>query len=266
MKGIILAGGKATRLRPLTEVTSKQLLPVYDQPMIYYPIQTLVNAGIKDILIIVAPENAGDFLKLLGSGSKFGARFAFEVQDNPEGLAQAYMLGEEFIGDDPVALVLGDNIFTHDFTSSIKNFKSGGQVFAKQVSDPERFGVIEFDEQDHVISIEEKPAKPKSNYAQVGFYLYDNRVVNIAKNLKKSARGEYEIVDIANTYREMGELKVDIIEGHWMDAGTIESLYEASTIMRAHKLGLDMNKADLKVKINKLRAKRVSRKQVDKKA
>lgn len=235
MKGIVLAGGAGTRLYPLTKVTSKQLLPVYDEPMIYYPIKTLVKAGIKDILIIIAPENAGDFLKLLGSGKDFGAKFTYEIQDKPEGIAQAFLLGEPFIGDDPVALILGDNIFTHDFTDTIKNFTTGGHIFAKEVPDPQRFGVVEFGEQGNVLSIEEKPKNPKSNYAQVGFYLYDNRVIQYAKELKPSARGELEIVDIANRYLKDSELKVDVITGEWLDAGTIESYHEAAIKMRAHK-------------------------------
>lgn len=234
MKGIILAGGSATRLRPLTKVTSKQLLPVYNKPMIFYPIETLLKTGIKDILIIVAPEHAGHFLNLLGSGKDFGARFSFEIQEEPRGLADAFIVGETFIGNDSVALVLGDNIFDYDFSKDIKNFKSGALNFVKKVEDPERYGVVEFDENMKVISIEEKPEKPKSSYASVGFYAYDNRVVEIAKNLKPSARGEIEIngtPSINNTYLEMDELKVGIIKGIWEDAGTFDSLLRASNIM-----------------------------------
>lgn len=234
MKGIILAGGSATRLRPLTKVTTKQLLPVYDKPMIYYPIETLVKAGIKDVLIIVAPEHAGHFINLLGSGKDFGARFSYEVQDEPRGLADAFIVGEAFIGSDDVALVLGDNIFEHDFSKSVESFKSGALSFAKKVHDPERYGVVEFDENKNVISIEEKPKKSKSSYASVGFYVYDNRVIKIAKELKPSERGEIEIngnPSINNTYLEMKELKVDIIEGVWEDAGTFDSLLRAGNIM-----------------------------------
>ncbi|PIP31018.1 spore coat protein [bacterium (Candidatus Howlettbacteria) CG23_combo_of_CG06-09_8_20_14_all_37_9] len=231
MKGIILAGGRATRLRPLTKVTSKQLLPVYNKPMVYYPLETLFKAGIKDILIIVAPEYAGHFLNLLGSGNNFGAKFSYEVQDEPRGLADAFIVGENFIKDDNVTMILGDNIFDHDFSSQIKNFKHGAMIFAKKVHDPERFGVVEFDNKMNVVSIEEKPKKPKSNYAQVGIFTYDNKVIEYAKNLKSSDRGEIEITDLNNIYRKKGELKVDIIEGVWEDAGTFDSLLRASIVM-----------------------------------
>lgn len=254
MKGIILAGGSGTRLSPLTKVTSKQLLPVYDQPMIMYPLETLLGAGIRDILIIVAPEHSGDFLNFLGSGKEFGARFTYEVQDKPEGLAQAYLLGADFIGKDDVAMILGDNIFTDDFSETIRSFKKGGKIFAKEVKDARRFGVIEFDAKGNVLSIEEKPAKPKSNFAQVGFYIYDNRVIQIARSLRPSPRGELEIVDIAKTYLKNGELQAEIIEGEWIDAGTIESLYKASTIIRDHKLGI-VTTPSLKVKLQKPVAK-----------
>ena len=228
MKGIILAGGKATRLRPLTKITSKQLLPVYNKPMIFYPIETLTKAGIKDILIIVAPEYAGHFLNLLGSGRDFGANFSYEIQDEPRGLADAYRVGENFIGDDSVSMILGDNIFDHDFSESIRSFERGGKVFAKKVPDPQRFGVVEFDENHNVIGIEEKPEKPKSDYAVVGLYIYDNRVIQYAKDLQPSERGEIEITDINNRYLKDGELVVDIIEGIWQDAGTFDSLFEAN--------------------------------------
>lgn len=228
MKGIILAGGKATRLRPLTKITSKQLLPVYNKPMIFYPIETLTRAGIKDILIIMAPEYAGHFLNLLGSGKDFGAKFSYEIQDEPRGLADAFIVGENFIGRDKVAMILGDNIFDHNFTESIKSFESGGKVFAKEVEDPQRFGVVEFDDNHNVISIIEKPEQPKSNFAVVGLYLYDNRVIQYAKELQPSARGEIEITDINNRYLKDGELKVDFIEGVWQDAGTFDSLLEAN--------------------------------------
>ncbi|MFC1730936.1 sugar phosphate nucleotidyltransferase [candidate division KSB1 bacterium] len=238
MKGIILAGGEGTRLHPLTKITSKQLLPVYNQPMIYYPLETLLMAGIKDILIIVAPQQSGDFMKLLGSGKEFGARFTYEIQDKPEGLAQAFIIGSDFIGKDSVAMILGDNIFTHDFSTTVRNFKKGAKVFAKSVPDPERFGVIEFDKDGKILSIEEKPKYPKSNFAQTGFYIFDNRVTEFVKTLKPSKRGELEIVDIVNTYFKKGELEAETIEGEWVDAGTFESLYRASTIAREHELGM----------------------------
>jgi len=224
MKGIVLAGGRATRLRPLTKITSKQLLPVYDKPMIYYPIETLIRGGIKDILVIVAPEYAGHFLHLLGSGKDMGVKFSFEIQEEPGGIAQAFIVGERFIGKDPVTLILGDNIFDYDFSQSIKNFKTGAKIFAKEVNDPERFGVVEFDAQRKALSIEEKPKVPKSNYAVVGMYIYDNKVVDIAKNLKPSDRGEVEITDVNKAYLDKGELQVDIIDGIWEDAGTFDSL------------------------------------------
>lgn len=224
MKGIVLAGGRATRLRPLTKITSKQLLPVYDKPMIYYPIDTLIKGGIQEILVIVAPEYAGHFLHLLGSGKEMGVKFSFEIQEEPGGIAQAFIVGERFIGKDPVTLILGDNIFDYDFSNSIKNFTTGAKIFAKEVNDPERFGVVEFDAQHKALSIEEKPKAPKSNYAVVGMYIYDNKVVDIAKNLKPSDRGEVEITDVNKAYLEKGELQVDIIDGIWEDAGTFDSL------------------------------------------
>lgn len=224
MKGIILAGGRATRLRPLTKITSKQLLPVYDKPMIYYPINTLITAGIKDILIIIAPDYAGHFLNLLGSGKEFGARFTYEIQEEPRGLADAFIVGEHFIGNDSVAMILGDNIFDEDFSEVIQHFQSGGHVFAKEVHDPQRYGVIEFDENNNVLSIVEKPEDPKSNYAMVGLYVLDNRAAQFAKNVQPSARGEVEIPDVINQYLEKGELKVSTLKGIWEDAGTFESL------------------------------------------
>ena len=224
MKGIVLAGGRATRLRPLTKITSKQLLPVYNKPMIHYPIQTLIQGGIKDILVIVAPEYAGHFLHLLGSGKEMGVRFTYEIQEEPRGLADAFIVGEQFIGKDPVTMILGDNIFDFNFSESIKNFTSGAKIFAKKVEDPERFGVVEFDTHNKALSIEEKPKNPKSNYAVVGMYIYDNRVIEIAKSLKPSDRGEIEITDINNVYLQKGELQVDVIEGIWEDAGTFDSL------------------------------------------
>ncbi|MDD4027048.1 MAG: sugar phosphate nucleotidyltransferase [Candidatus Shapirobacteria bacterium] len=231
MKGIILAGGKATRLRPLTAITSKQLLPVYDKPMIYYPIETLIKAGIKDILIIISPEYSGHFLNLLGDGREFGARFSYAVQKEPRGLADAFIIGEDFIDNDDVTMILGDNIFDQDFSKEIKNFKGGAMIFAKQVPDPERFGVVEFDKEMRAISIEEKPEKPKSNYAVVGLYTYDNRIVEFAKNLAPSPRGEIEITDLNNIYLKSGEMKVNLFNTIWEDAGTFDSLLRVANIM-----------------------------------
>ncbi|KKR28768.1 MAG: Nucleotidyl transferase [Candidatus Woesebacteria bacterium GW2011_GWA1_39_8] len=235
MKGIILAGGKATRLRPLTKITSKQLLPVYDKPMIYYPIETLVSSGIKDILIIISPDYSGHFLNLLGSGKGFGARFSYAIQEEPRGLADAFIVGEDFIDKDNVTMILGDNIFESDFSKEIKHFKLGGMVFAKEVKDPERFGVVEFDKNMQAVSIEEKPSKPKSNYALVGLYTYDASVVKLAKNLKPSARGEIEITDLNNMYLKKRQLKVNLFDGLWADAGTFDSLLEVSNYMATRK-------------------------------
>ncbi len=235
MKGIVLAGGKATRLRPLTKVTSKQLLPVYDKPMVYYPIETLIRAGIKNILIIVAPEYAGHFLNLLGTGRDFGVKFTYEIQEEPRGLADAFVVGETFIGKDNVAMILGDNIFDDDFSKQIKSFKSGALIFAKEVDDPERYGVAEFDDKMRVLSLAEKPKKPKSNYAVVGLYVYDNRVINFAKNLKSSPRGEIEITDLNKVYLRLKELKAEVIKGIWEDAGTFDSLLRAANLMAEKK-------------------------------
>lgn len=236
MKGIILAGGSGTRLRPLTRVTSKQLLPIYNKPMIFYPLETLMKAGIKEILIIVAPDHAGDFLKLLGSGKEFGCKFTYEIQDKPEGLAQAFIIGENFIGDDDVTLILGDNLYGDDFKEAISTFESGGRVFAKKVNDPERFGVVEFDESNKAISIEEKPENPKSNYAVTGLYIYDNSVIEKAKKLEPSPRGELEITDLNNVYLQEGRLDVAFVEGKWLDTGTFESLHEAILFAREREL------------------------------
>ncbi|MBP7774170.1 NTP transferase domain-containing protein [Candidatus Woesebacteria bacterium] len=232
MKGIILAGGSGSRLRPLTKVTSKQLLPIYNKPMIYFPLETLIKAGIRDILIIVAPDHAGDFLKLLGSGSEFGCKFTYEIQDKPAGLPQAFIIGENFMGDDNVTLILGDNIFEDNFTADIAGFKSGGRIFAKEVPDPERFGVAAFDEHNKVISIIEKPKVPASNYAVTGLYIYDNSVVQKAKSLQPSDRGELEIVDLHNLFLQEGTLDVAFVKGKWLDTGTFESLYEAINFVR----------------------------------
>ena len=228
MKGIILAGGKATRLRPLTKITSKQLLPVYDKPMILYPIETLTKAGITDILIIIAPEYSGHFLNLLGNGREFGAKFTYEIQENPSGLADAFIIGQDFIGDDNVTMILGDNIFDYDFSPHVKNFHHGGHVFVKRVPDPHRYGVIEFDDKYHVLSIVEKPENPKSEYAMVGIYILDKRVSEFAKNVKPSNRGEIEITELVNQYKDRDELKVSIIDGQWHDAGTFDSLLDAN--------------------------------------
>ncbi len=247
MKGIILSGGEGTRLRPLTRVTSKQLLPVYNKPMIFYPLGKLLDAGIEEILIIVSPDHCGDYMKVLGSGREFGVRFTYEIQDKPEGLAQAFIIGEEFIGDDNVALILGDNIFEDDFSESIKNFKRGGLVFAVKVPDPERSGVVEFDANMNVLSIEEKPSSPKSNYIIPGMYIYDNRVVEVAKNVKPSGRGELEIIDLHNWYLAKGELKVELLKGQWIDAGTFESYHKAHELVyQLAQQGKELGAKDLK--------------------
>lgn len=241
MKGIILAGGSGTRLYPLTMVTSKQLLPVYDKPMVYYPLSTLMLAGIKDILIISTPQDLPNFEKLLGDGSHFGIHLSYQVQPSPDGLAQAFILGEEFIGDDCCAMVLGDNIFYGNGFSKIlkeavenaeKNHRAS--VFGYYVEDPERFGVVEFDETGKVISVEEKPEEPKSNYAITGLYFYDNRVVDYAKKMKPSARGELEITDLNRVFLEQGELDVQLLgRGYaWLDTGTMDSLVDAADFVR----------------------------------
>ncbi|TSC55949.1 MAG: hypothetical protein G01um101418_520 [Parcubacteria group bacterium Gr01-1014_18] len=232
MKGIILSGGRGTRLSPLTKITSKQLLPIYNRPMIYYPLNTLLRAGIKEILIIVAPERAGDYLNILGSGKEFGAKFTYEIQDKPEGLPQAFTIGESFLCGDSVTLILGDNIFEYDFTEDIRSFRSGGRVFAKEVKDPERFGVVEFSAAMKVLSIEEKPKIPKSHYAIPGLYIYDHRVVQFSKELKPSARGELEIVDLHRKYLERGELDVRMVAGEWVDAGTFDALLYANNLAK----------------------------------
>ncbi len=241
MKGIILSGGSGTRLRPLTKVTSKQLLSVYNKPMIYYPLQTLLKAGIEEILIIVAPDHAGEYLKLLGSGKEFGARFTYEIQDKPEGLAQAFLIGEAFLQNDSAVMILGDNIYQDDLSEEIRNFKSGAKIFAKEVSDPERFGVVWFDKQGRATKIVEKPVNPDSNYCVTGLYVYDPRVVEIVKQLQPSPRGELEITDVNKKYLEMGELEVGIVKGEWIDAGTFDSLLKA-TMLAAKLEGVELDK------------------------
>lgn len=232
MRGIILSGGSGTRLRPLTKITSKQLLPIYNRPMIYYPLNTLIKAGIKEILIIVAPERAGDYLNLLGSGKEFGVKLTYEIQDHPAGLAQAFIIGENFIDQEDVIMILGDNIFEDDVTEAVKSFKGGAKVFAKQVPDPERFGVVKFDATMKAEKIVEKPQEHLSDYAVTGLYIYDHRVIDVAKEIKPSARGELEITDVNNWFLEKGQLDVAIVEGEWLDAGTFDSLLKAQTFAK----------------------------------
>lgn len=241
MKGIILAGGSGTRLYPLTMVTSKQLLPVYDKPMIYYPMSVLMNAGIREILIITTPQDMARFHELLGDGSRFGVELSYAVQPRPDGLAQAFLIGEEFIGNDTVAMVLGDNIFSGHglkkrLKAAVKNAQSGkgATVFGYYVDDPERFGIVEFDDMGKAVSIEEKPEYPKSNYCVTGLYFYDNKVVEYAKSLKPSKRGELEITDLNRIYLESGDLNVELLgQGFtWLDTGTHESLAEATNFVK----------------------------------
>jgi len=232
MRGIILSGGSGTRLAPLTKITSKQLLPVYNKPMIFYPLNTLIKADIKEILIITAPERAGDYLNLLGSGRQFGCKFTYEIQDHPRGLADAFIIGENFIDQENVCMILGDNIFADDLSADIKNFKSGGKVFAKQVPDPERFGVVKFDENMRAVEIQEKPKTWISDYAVTGLYIYDSRVVEIAKSVKPSERGELEITDLHSWYLQKNELEVAMVKGEWIDTGTFDSLLRAQNLAK----------------------------------
>ena len=237
MKGIILAGGSGTRLYPITQVTSKQLLPIYDKPMIYYPLSTLMSAGIREILIISTPQDLPRFEALLGSGAQWGCDFTYRVQDAPRGIADAYIVGAEFIGDDNVGMILGDNIFYgSDMGDKLKNYTkpNGGVVFGYQVADPERYGVVEFDDQHNVVSIEEKPTKPKSDFAIPGLYFFDNQAVTIAKSIEPSARGEIEITAIQNAYLAEGKLKVSLLDRGtaWLDTGTVDSLNDASSFVQ----------------------------------
>lgn len=231
MKGVILAGGTGSRLYPLTKVTNKHLLPVYDKPMIYYPIQTLINAGIKEIMIVSGKGHAGHFLELLGSGSELGVRLTYEIQEEAGGIAQALGLAEDFADNSPVTMILGDNIFQDNIIDSVKSFTSGAKIFLKEVSDAHRFGVAEIDG-NRIISIEEKPKIPKSSLAVTGLYIYDSRVFEIIRNLKPSGRGELEITDVNNAYVRMSEMEYSILEGFWSDAGTFESLFRASELVK----------------------------------
>lgn len=237
MRGIILAGGNATRLYPMTLVVSKQLMPVYDKPMVYYPLATLISAGIRDILIISTPQDLPRFEQLLGDGKQIGCNFSYKVQDKPKGLADAFIVGADFIGNDKVAMILGDNIFYgSNMDEQLKQFTNpdGGVVFGYQVADPERYGVVEFDKSGKVLSIEEKPSQPKSNYVVPGLYFYDNEVIEIAKNVKPSARGEIEITEIQNAYLQKGKLKVCLLDRGtaWLDTGTFDSMHQAAQFVQ----------------------------------
>lgn len=237
MKGIILAGGHGTRLLPLTSIISKQLLPIYDRPMIFYPLNTLVSAGIREILIIVAPQHSGHYLNLLGSLlSSSGIQISFMVQRVPRGLSEAFILGADFLDGEPGTLILGDNIFEDDFQEAIQSFETGGRIFAKEVANPERFGVVEFDASQRVLSIEEKPSTPKSRYAIPGIYIFDGEASTIAASLAPSPRGELEITDMHNAYLKRGVLDVRTITGAWFDAGTHDSLLETSRYVKEHGL------------------------------
>ncbi len=250
MKGVVLAGGNGTRLRPITKVTSKQLLPLYNKPMIYFPLKTLIDAGVRDILIIVSPEHSGDFVNLLGSGKEFeeekggsakalGVKFSYEVQDAPLGLAHGLQLAKDFVKGEKCALILGDNLFTDSFKKDFEEFErcgKGAVIFAKEIENPERFGVIEFDKNMNAISIEEKPAHPKSKFAQTGLYLYDEQVFDYIETLKPSERGELEITDLHTAYLQKSQLQVRVINGAWYDTGTFESMFKATCAVRELEL------------------------------
>ena len=233
MKGIILAGGMGTRMSPCTKVTNKHLLPVYKKPMIYYPVEALARAGVRNILIITGPENAGDFMKLLGSGKDFGCEFTYRIQDEAGGIAQALSLAENFVHGDKMVVILGDNIFEDDIGGFVRSFEKeeGAHIFLKEVTDPERFGVAEVDG-NRIVSIEEKPKNPKTNYATIGLYMYDSSVFEIIRTLKPSGRGELEITDVNNAYIKKGKMGFSILEGFWTDAGTFESLYRAFRLLK----------------------------------
>lgn len=234
MKGVLICGGSGTRLRPLTEVTNKSLLPVYDKPLVLYPLQTLINAGIEDIIVITGTEHIEQMAGFLGSGSQFNCRFSYRVQDEPKGIAQALGMAEEFVDGDDVCAILGDNIYFNNLGDHIRNFTKGCHVFLKEVPDPERFGIAEL-QGDRVVSVEEKPLNPKSNFAQTGCYVYDHRCFEVIRNLKPSKRGELEITDVTKWYVEQGEITATILEDEWIDAGTFESLHKASVEVRSRK-------------------------------
>jgi len=235
MKGVILAGGTGSRMYPLTKVTNKHLLPVYDKPMIYYPLQTLVNAGIKEIMIVSGRGHAGHFLELLGSGMEFGVQLTYEIQEKAGGIAEALGLAESWVDDDPVAVILGDNIFEDSISSDVSLFRKGAKIFIKEVPDAHRFGVAEING-DHVVSIEEKPEKPKSRYAVTGLYLYDSDVFSVIRTLKPSGRGELEITDVNNAYIKRGKMQFSILKGFWSDAGTFDSLLRAGLLVQQHQM------------------------------
>ena len=234
MKGVLICGGSGTRLRPLTDVTNKSLLPVYDKPLVLYPLQTLLDAGIEDIIVITGTEHIEQMAGFLGSGSQFNCRFSYRVQDEPKGIAQALGMAEEFVGDDDVCAILGDNIYFDNLSEHIRNFTKGSHIFLKEVTDPERFGIAEL-QNDRVVSVEEKPLKPKSNLAQTGCYVYDHRCFDIIRNLKPSKRGELEITDVTKWFVEQGEITATMLEDNWIDAGTFESLHAAAVAVRAHR-------------------------------
>jgi len=235
MKGVILAGGTGSRMYPLTKVTNKHLLPVYDKPMIYYPLQTLVNAGIKEIMIVSGRGHAGHFLELLGSGMEFGVQLTYEIQEKAGGIAEALGLAESWVDDDPVAVILGDNIFEDSISSDVTSFRKGAKIFLKEVPDAHRFGVAEING-DHVVSIEEKPEKPKSRYAVTGLYLYDSDVFSVIRTLKPSGRGELEITDVNNAYIKREEMQFSLLKGFWSDAGTFDSLLRAGLLVQQHQM------------------------------